>query len=66
MEISVFRDGKKLTGDFSRAKTIEQIVQQLSLNPETLVVKKNGKLVHPKSDLSDGDDVELVGIIYGG
>lgn len=67
MHVSVSRDGKKAERTAVAAPaTLASLVRQLGLNDQTFFSKVNGKLVHPATELKDGDAVEFVGIIYGG
>lgn len=65
MEIVI--NGKSDAGDFS---TVEELLRARSLEPATLVVELNGKII-PREDyasvhLKDGDTVEIVQFVAGG
>ena len=46
--------------------TINDLLDELELSPQTMVSKQNGELVIEDSVINDGDEIQLVQIIYGG
>ncbi|HEV8290237.1 MAG TPA: MoaD/ThiS family protein [Candidatus Norongarragalinales archaeon] len=67
MKISVTKpDGLDQDFECASGAKVQSIIDTLSVNEQTFIVKKNGIIAHPDSVLSDGDRVELVGIIFGG
>jgi len=46
--------------------TARDLIVQLGLNPEAILVLRNGKLVDDSVLLADGDEVKLVAVISGG
>ncbi|MBI2445028.1 sulfur carrier protein ThiS [Candidatus Micrarchaeota archaeon] len=66
MQIHFINDGKPEKLTVPAGFTLAALVKQMGLNEQTFFSKVNGKLVHPKTELKDGDRVEFVGIIYGG
>jgi sulfur carrier protein len=46
--------------------TINDLLADLDLSPQTVVAKQNGELVIEETPISDGDEIRLVLIIYGG
>lgn len=46
--------------------TIEQVLKGEAVNKQTIVIMLNGKVAHPSTELKEGDQLELVGVIYGG
>lgn len=49
----------------SRA-TIVDLLEQLGYSRETVVVKRNGKIVAEEERTSDGDSIEIIPIVTGG
>lgn len=67
MHVFVSRDGKKAEKTaLGAGLTLADLVKQTGLNDQTFFSKVNGRLVHPATVLNEGDQVEFVGIIYGG
>ena len=46
--------------------TIKDLLNQLELSAQTIVSKQNGELVFEDTVIQDGDEIQLVQIIYGG
>lgn len=46
--------------------TIKDLLDELELSAQTMVSKQNGELVIEDSVIKDGDEIQLVQIIYGG
>lgn len=46
--------------------TIKDLLDDLSLSAQTIVSKQNGELVIEDTVIEDGDEIQLVQIIYGG
>ena len=46
--------------------TIKDLLNELELSAQTIVSKQNGELVIEDTIIEDGDEIQLVQIIYGG
>lgn len=46
--------------------TIKDLLDELELSAQTIVSKQNGELVIEDTVIEDGDEIQLVQIIYGG
>lgn len=46
--------------------TINDLLSELELSAQTVVSKQNGELVIEDTVINDGDEIQLVQIIYGG
>ena len=46
--------------------TIKDLLGEMELSPQTIVSKQNGALVIEDTVIEDGDEIQLVQIIYGG
>jgi sulfur carrier protein ThiS len=66
MQVVVLYECKKKKVKLKQGSSICDAIAALDANPQTLIVKLNGKIAHEKSKLRDGDKIELIGIIYGG
>ena len=53
---------RQLKEDF----TIKNLLDELKLSSQNIISKKNGELTIEDSVINDGDDIQLVQIIYGG
>lgn len=46
--------------------TINDLLSELELSPQTIVSKQNGELVIEDTIINENDEIQLVQIIYGG
>lgn len=46
--------------------TIQDLLNSLNLSSQTTVAKQNGELTINSSVIEDGDEINLIQIIYGG
>lgn len=46
--------------------SIKDLLNELGLSSQTIVSKQNGELVIEETVIEDGDEIQLVQIIYGG
>jgi len=46
--------------------SIRDILEEMDLSSETIVAKKNGDIVIEDEKIEDGDEIQLIQIIYGG
>ena len=46
--------------------SIKDILEEMDLSSETIVAKKNGDIVIEDEKIEDGDEIQLIQIIYGG
>lgn len=46
--------------------TIKDLLDDLNLSAQTTVSKQNGELVIEDTAIEDGDEIQLIQIIYGG
>ena len=54
------------TRDLKENFTIRNLLDELELSIQTIVAKQNGELTIEDSVINDGDEINLVQIIYGG
>ncbi|MDR3291174.1 MAG: MoaD/ThiS family protein [Methanobrevibacter sp.] len=46
--------------------TIKDLLDELNISSESVVSKKNGDIVVEDELINDGDEIQLIRIIYGG
>ena len=66
MEFKLKFKDKNETLELRENYTIKDILDDLELSPQTIVPKQNGELTIEDSVIGDGDEIQLVQIIYGG
>ena len=54
------------TRDLKENFTINDLLVELGLSTQTIVAKQNGEITVEDSIINEGDDIQLVQIIYGG
>lgn len=64
MKIFVERENKNKRIKFNGK--VSRLLQQLKLNPATVLVSKNNHLVTEEDALKDSDDVKILSVISGG
>ena len=48
------------------AKTVEELLHKLGINPDTVLISKNNKIVLLDEKLSDADEVNILSVVSGG
>ncbi len=66
MKIKIIDDRGAKEREFEDGMTIEGVLKGEKASRQTVVTMLNGKVAHPKTTLKHGDELELVGVIYGG
>ncbi len=66
MKVIFSLDGKTKEVQTKTGATLADILKAEKINLQTGLIKLNGKLTHPTTELKDGDTLEFVNIIYGG
>lgn len=46
--------------------TAEKLLQQLQINPEEVIIVKNGEIITKEEQLEDTDQIELLSVVSGG
>ena len=54
---------KEIAGDIAR---IEDILKQLGINPEEVIVAKNGRIVPEEETAGGCDELKIVRFVHGG
>ncbi|WP_407413565.1 MoaD/ThiS family protein [Methanobrevibacter sp.] len=54
------------TKELAENYTVQNLLNDLGLSAQTIVAKQNGELTIEESVINDGDEIQLVQIIYGG
>lgn len=50
----------------SSGTRIAGLLEEIDRNPETVVVKRNEKVVPEEEELEDGDEIEVIPVVSGG
>lgn len=66
MFIIVSMGGKKRRVKVNKAVTISQFLEEIGINPVTVLVKINGNIVPDDMKLKQGDPLEIIRIVSRG
>ena len=68
MKIKVIFEKEKShrTVEVRREQTIESLLKEMKVNPQTVIVVKNGEVVTEQEILSDGDELKVLSVKLGG
>lgn len=66
MKIKFSINGNEKQVNVEKGTLLQELLKSQSINEETGLVKVNGELAHPLTELKEGDKIEFVNIIYGG
>jgi len=64
MKIYIQKDQQRKNMRFSG--NVLELLYKLKINPETVIVTKNGTLVTEEDSLADSDDIEILQVVSGG
>jgi sulfur carrier protein len=62
----IFNDKKETKTLNNDNSSIKDILEDMNLSSETVVTKKNGDIVVEDEIIGDGDEIQIIQIIYGG
>ena len=62
----IINDRKKIKKKIKFNGKISILLSKLGINPEVVVLKRNGALVTELDSVKDNDELEIVKVIYGG
>ncbi|MFB6088772.1 MAG: MoaD/ThiS family protein [Candidatus Aenigmatarchaeota archaeon] len=66
MEVEIkFKENEREI-EVEKNNKIEDVLDKAGINKETVIVKRDGKVIPPEEDVNDGDYLELIRIISGG
>jgi sulfur carrier protein ThiS len=64
MEIFIQKTGKRVTLDHSG--TAASLLEKLDVNPEVVLIVKDGTLITEKDDVDGAEKIDLLSVISGG
>lgn len=66
MEFTLIIGEEKESKDWKNGMTIKDVLVEMDIPTETVVVKKDGRIVVEDEIINEGDMVEVIKVIYGG
>ncbi len=65
MKLKILLPGQAKTAKASAA-TVAELLRKINMNPETVIVSVNGKIVPEQTKLKASDKVEVLRVVSGG
>jgi len=66
MKIYIEKQNKLLELKADKARNGTRLLEELSINPDTVILVKNNEVILPEEDLSEADDIKILSVISGG
>lgn len=64
MKVFIQKDNKTI--EIEGKKSVKKVLQQLDINPETVLVVRDGELLTQDTILEENDEIEVISVISGG
>ncbi len=67
MELTIFNERENSTQIITlTGNSVQELLQQLKINPETVLIVRNNEVLLRDEILQDGESIELLSVISGG
>ncbi|MBI2654250.1 MoaD/ThiS family protein [Candidatus Woesearchaeota archaeon] len=68
IKINVFidRENKKAKLELNNGSVVSDLLNQLKINPVTVIVSRNNELILEDEKLNDNDEIKVLSVISGG
>ncbi|MEA4958026.1 hypothetical protein SDC9_32161 [bioreactor metagenome] len=66
MSFTLIFENKKEDRELEGEITILDVLNELDVSIESTVVKNNGEIVEEETIIQDGDELQVIQIVYGG
>ena len=66
IKVFVDKENKNLELEFERNSDIKDVLNQLKINPVTVIISRNSELVMEEEKLNDYDEIKILSVISGG
>jgi sulfur carrier protein ThiS len=66
MEIKIKNYGEESVLKKTKSSDIKGLLIELSVNPETVIVRLNNEIVTLDMNIQSGDDIEIIPVVSGG
>ena len=64
--MKIFIDKNNHTQELTFSGNVADLLERLEINPETVIVAKNGVLVPQYDELNDSDEIQIISVLSGG
>ncbi|BBL61135.1 MAG: MoaD/ThiS family protein [Methanobrevibacter arboriphilus] len=66
MSFTLIFENKKEDKELTEEICVQDVLNDLDVSIESTVVKKNGEIVEEEAIIKEGDEVQIIQIVYGG
>ena len=66
MKVTATYQGKKHSVKLKQGSSVKDLLEEMGINPETVLVGKNSEIVPDTEPLGEGDSIEIIRAISGG
>lgn len=66
VKVHLMEEDRTETRSLSPESSIIDLLEELNRNPESVVVKRNGKIVTEEEKVEEGDEVTIIPVVSGG
>ncbi len=66
MTYKIIFNEKEIEKELKTEQTINDILQELELSPQTTITKINNDIVTEDTKIKDNDTIKIIQVIYGG
>jgi sulfur carrier protein ThiS len=68
MKVKIFleKENKKRTFEAKKKQTVESMLKKMKINPQTVIVVKNGQVVTEQETLQEKDELKILSVKLGG
>jgi len=64
--MKVFIERERATKELQFSGRVGELLEELGINPETVVVVRNGEVVTEDEKISDNDEMKIISVVSGG
>lgn len=66
INVSIDRENKNAKLELANNAVVSDLLNQLKINPVTVIVSRNNELVLEDEKLNDNDEIKILSVISGG
>ena len=66
MKVRVRFEGREREMEVREGTTVEELLERLGYDRESVLVRKGKKLIVEEEELSEGDELEIIRVVTGG
>lgn len=66
MRAFIEKENKERTLDVGAGKQVKEVLEELRINPVTVLVVRNNELLLEDDEIKDNDELKIISVISGG